>query len=31
VEAVQDIRTGDAVYLTIVGRGQRKQVVVHVR
>jgi len=31
MEAVQDIRTGDAVYLTIVRNGQRKQVVVHVR
>jgi len=30
-DAVQDIRTGDAVYLTIVRQGQRKQVVVHVR
>ena len=31
VDALQDIRTGDAVYLTIVRQGQRKQVVVHVR
>jgi S1-C subfamily serine protease len=31
VDAVQDIRTGDAVYLTIVRQRQRKQVVVHVR
>jgi S1-C subfamily serine protease len=31
VDAMQDIRTGDAVYLTIVRQGQRKQVVVHVR
>ena len=31
IEAVQDIRKGDAVYLTIVRNGQRKQLVVHVQ
>jgi hypothetical protein len=31
VDAVQDVRTGDAVYLTIARQGQRKQVVVRVR
>ena len=31
IEAVQDVRKGDAVYLTIVRDGQRKQVIVHVQ
>lgn len=31
IEAVQDSRKGDAVYLTIVRNGQRKQMVVHVQ
>ena len=31
VEAVQDTQKGDAVYLTIVRKGERKQIVVHVQ
>ncbi len=31
IEAVQDTQKGDAVYLTIVRKGERKQIVVHVQ